>query len=102
MCCSKTKGMWMPVIFNSSDKKKRRFWESQGLVAIKDDGRFVTYEDPARIKNKGGRPRKHNELGENKTHRMTPTAHAWIKENRDLVERLARMDYEIQFKALVK
>ncbi len=52
-----------------------------------------------------GRPKGTTQYDEAKTiksHRMTPTAHEWLRKNRDTVERLARMDYEIQFKALVK
>lgn len=34
----------------------------------------------------------------NKTHRMTEKAHEWLILNRNIVEQLARQNYEIQWK----
>lgn len=48
-----------------------------------------------------GRPVGSTEYEEkkiNKTQRLTPKGHAWIKNNRKTLEKLARENYEIQFK----
>jgi hypothetical protein len=41
-------------------------------------------------KRKPGRPMKYDEPSVNKTHRMTPKGHQWVKEHRDEIELKAR------------
>lgn len=50
---------------------------------------------------KPGRPKgttQYEEAKINDTHRMTPKAHAFISENKRLIEEMARKRYEIQWK----
>lgn len=54
---------------------------------------------PAQIpEKKRGRPRDYEEAKVNQTQRMTPTAHKFIEAHRDLIERMARKQHDVQWK----